>query len=110
MRKTNKTPSKTQTKIGTARSEPRSGKSRSKGARTLSQHDAVPPATSKAEQVLKLLRRNKGASLNELQRITGWQTHSVRGFLSGTVKKRLQLNLTSTREDGGERRYMILDA
>jgi len=37
---------------------------------------------------------------------TGWQAHSVRGFLSGTVKKKLELAGTTTREDG-VRRYRL---
>lgn len=65
---------------------------------------------SKCDQVLKLLRRNKGASLAELQEVTGWQAHSVRGFLSGTVKKRMGLSLFSVKPDKGDRRYMISEA
>ena len=64
----------------------------------------------KRDQVLALLRRNKGASVAELRDATGRQAHSVRGFLSGTVKKRLGLSLTSIKEDGGERRYLIGEA
>lgn len=71
---------------------------------------ALGQAPSKCDQVLKLLRRNKGASLAELQEVTGWQAHSVRGFLSGTVKKRMGLSLSSVKSDKGERRYMIGEA
>jgi hypothetical protein len=63
--------------------------------------------TSKHDAVLKLLRSNKGATIRELQRATGWQPHSVRGFLSGTVKKRLGLTLESEQGKSGERRYSI---
>jgi hypothetical protein len=38
---------------------------------------------------------------------TGWQAHSVRGFLSGTVSKRMGLNLVSAKRDDGERRYSL---
>ncbi|MGV8996869.1 MAG: DUF3489 domain-containing protein [Parvibaculaceae bacterium] len=62
---------------------------------------------SKSEQVLKLLRRKKGASLAEMQEATGWQAHSVRGFLSGTVKKRMGLPLQSEQSEKGGRRYLI---
>jgi hypothetical protein len=62
-------------------------------------------STSKSDQVLLLLRRKGGASIAELQKQTGWQPHSVRGFLSGTVKKKLGLELLSERTEKGERRY-----
>lgn len=70
----------------------------------------VAPAKSKCDQVLQLLHRNKGASLAELQEATGWQAHSVRGFLSGIVKKRMGLHLSSDKPDHGERRYTIEEA
>lgn len=38
---------------------------------------------------------------------TGWQPHSVRGFLSGTVRKKMGLNVTSTKGDDGERNYSV---
>ena len=62
---------------------------------------------SKASAILKLLHRKNGASLAELQKATGWQSHSVRGFLSGTVKTRLGLQLQSERTGKGMRRYLI---
>ncbi len=66
-----------------------------------------PGTKSKQDTVLQLLRRPSGASTAELEKATGWQAHSVRGFLSGTVKKRLQLPLSSERSENGVRRYMI---
>lgn len=65
---------------------------------------------SKHDQILGLLRRKQGASLEEMQKTCGWQAHSVRGFLAGTVKKRLGLKLNSERRDGGGRRYTIVVA
>ena len=62
---------------------------------------------SKAAKVLELLRRPDGASLREIMKSTGWQAHSVRGFLSGTVSKRMGLNLVSAKSDDGERRYSL---
>lgn len=62
---------------------------------------------SKASKILKLLRRKGGTTIAEIEKATGWQPHSVRGFLSGTVKKRLGLNLTSEKSPDGRRRYMI---
>ena len=62
---------------------------------------------SKKDTVLRLLRRQNGASIAELAEATAWQSHSVRGFLTATVKKRLELPLVSTKEPGGERRYHV---
>jgi len=64
-------------------------------------------AGSKQANVIELLRRPQGASLSEMQKATGWQAHSVRGALSGTLKKKLDLSITSERTDSGERRYRI---
>jgi hypothetical protein len=62
---------------------------------------------SKAAKVLGLLRRPGGASLKELMKATGWLAHSVRGFLSGTVAKRMKLKLVSAKNEDGERRYSL---
>lgn len=62
---------------------------------------------TKSAQALALLRRSNGATLEELMAATGWQAHSVRGFLSGTVRKKLELTLQS-RGSGTERRYWIV--
>ena len=62
---------------------------------------------SKAAKVLDLLKRAEGATLGELMKATGWQAHSVRGFLSGTVSKKLGLAVTSTKVEDGERTYSI---
>ena len=62
---------------------------------------------SKAATVLDLLKRPDGATLAELMKATGWQAHSVRGFLSGTVSKKLGLAVTSTKAEDGERTYTV---
>lgn len=61
---------------------------------------AKPPASTKAETILGLLRRPKGASIPEMADATGWQYHSVRGFLSGELKKKRSLGVLSDRVDG----------
>ena len=66
------------------------------------------PKSSKHDALLKLLRSNKGATLPQMQKVTGWQPHSIRGFLSGTVKKRLGLALKSEQCKDGERRYQVI--
>lgn len=64
--------------------------------------------STKQESVLALLSSADGATLSDLMDATGWQQHSVRGFLAGTVKKKLGLTLTSSKEDGDLRRYRIV--
>lgn len=76
-----------------------------KSRKTSSQSASLPG--SKHDQILALLRRKQGASLEEMQKASGWQAHSVRGFLSGTVKKRLGLKVQSSKSKNGERRYAI---
>lgn len=62
---------------------------------------------TKTDLVLKKLRAGKGASIEQLVEATGWQAHSVRGFLSATVRKKLDLPLVSDVGKDGIRRYRI---
>jgi hypothetical protein len=62
---------------------------------------------SKTNQVLDLLRQPGGVTAKELMETTGWQAHSVRGFLSGTVGKKMGLTVTSSKSEHGERSYSI---
>jgi len=62
---------------------------------------------SKAAKILELLKRPGGATSKELMKATGWQPHSVRGFLSGTVGKKMGLTVTSTKGEDGERSYAV---
>jgi hypothetical protein len=62
---------------------------------------------SKAAKVLDLLKGPDGATLAELMKATGWQAHSVRGFLSGTVGKKMGLTVASAKPEGDERRYSV---
>jgi Protein of unknown function (DUF3489) len=62
---------------------------------------------TKQERMLTLLSRPEGASIAEMMQATDWRQHSVRGFLAGTVKKKLGFSLTSLKPDGGVRRYRI---
>jgi Protein of unknown function (DUF3489) len=55
---------------------------------------------TKQEAVLGLLRRPQGATIAAIREATGWQRHSVRGFLAGVVRKRLKLKLGSDKVDG----------
>ncbi len=57
--------------------------------------------------MLTLLSQPEGASIEEMMQATDWQQHSVRGFLAGTVKKKLGFPLTSLKPNDGVRRYHI---
>ena len=63
-------------------------------------------AATKTEKVIALLRRPEGATLKALMTATGWQPHSVRGFISAQLSKRMGLRVKSYRRDG-ERVYRI---
>jgi hypothetical protein len=62
---------------------------------------------SKTSTILDLLKRPGGATSKQLMKATGWLPHSVRGFLSGTVRKKMGLIVTSAKNDGGERTYSV---
>ena len=81
----------------------RAGKSaasstRTKPSKAPSARTAKTP--SKHDTLLKLLRQDKGTTLDALVKSSGWQKHSVRGFLAGTVRKKLKLPLVSEKIDG----------
>ena len=61
---------------------------------------ALPRDASKAAQVLRLLARPQGATVQDIMAATGWQAHSVRGFISGNLVKRRKLNVRSLKLDG----------
>lgn len=62
---------------------------------------------SKTQKVLDLLKRPGGVTLQELMKATGWQPHSVRGFLSGNIGKKMGLDVTSTKGEDRECNYSI---
>jgi Protein of unknown function (DUF3489) len=62
---------------------------------------------SKTAKILDLLKRPGGATSKELMKATGWLPHSVRGFLSGTVRKKMGLTVASAKGQDGERTYSL---
>ena len=67
----------------------------------------VPREGSKTAIILDLIRRPKGATLEELMAAADWQAHSVRGFLSAVIGKKLGLKLESSKREDGNRVYQI---
>jgi len=62
---------------------------------------------SKTGRILDLLKRPGGVTSKELMKATGWQPHSVRGFLSGTIGKKMGLTVVSSKGEDGERSYSV---
>ena len=83
---------------------------RSSSSQDLKRHPGRNPAQSdtKMAQILALLRSSTGTTIEAMAKVTGWQQHSVRGFLSGVVRNKLGLNLVSEAGEAG-RRYRIED-
>jgi hypothetical protein len=55
----------------------------------------------KRAMLIKLLERSSGATIDEIAEVTGWQRHSIRGMMSGVLKKRIGLSLASEKEERG---------
>ena len=56
---------------------------------------------SKQDEIIAMLRRPEGATVDEVASATGWQRHTVRGVFSGTLKKKLGLTIASAKEERG---------
>ena len=75
--------------------------------RELSKDEPQAARETKHGRLVALLNQPNGASIEEMMQATDWQQHSVRGFLAGTAKRKLGLDLTSFKSDGEVRRYRI---
>ena len=79
-----------------------------RASRRMTTEASRPPRKDNKQQIcLALLSRSEGASIEQLQKATGWQPHSVRGFLAGAVKRKLGMALVSEKTEGQPRRYRI---
>ena len=80
---------------------------RGRTTQSASRRKAPLSKTTKQDEVLAMLRRANGASIDEIVAATDWQPHSARGFLSGAVKKRLGIDVVSDKGDDDVRRYYV---
>lgn len=84
----------------------RIAKSKNKRARAKQLNIQSREGTKKAA-VLALIERSQGATLAEIQKATGWQAHSVRGFISATIGNKMGLAVESLRREDGQRVYRL---
>jgi hypothetical protein len=82
-------------------------------ARAKRSQQPIPPASppikvTRADMMIGMMRADGGATAQALAEAAGWQVHSVRGFIAGTLKKRSDLIVTATRSDGVTR-YSVAD-
>ncbi len=104
MSKAKKTKTLKVSKDGTVKA-PKAAKRATSAARKIK--STAEPKSNKTTQMVELLRRENGATLDELVAFTGWNANSVRGFLSGTVGKKMGLKVESTKSEDSKRKYQI---
>jgi hypothetical protein len=82
---------------------------KAKAAKQATAKDATPTARdgSKKAIVLDMLKRPEGATLADIMSATAWQPHSVRGFISGSLGKKMGLKIESAKRDDGQRAYKL---
>ncbi len=77
------------------------------GAKTAATKSRKTRAGTKQAALIAMLRRPEGATIDEIRRETGWLAHTVRGVLSGALKKKLGLTINSEKVKGRGRTYRI---
>jgi hypothetical protein len=107
--KTKTAPATAPTKAGVAKRRASVAASKPKSGRKAPPAKKATPARhgSKTAKILDLLKRPDGVTLKELIKATGWQAHSVRGFLSGAVGKKMGTPAESSKRADGERAYRL---
>jgi hypothetical protein len=82
---------------------------KAKAAKKATAKDAAPTTRdgSKKAIVLDMLKRPEGATLADIMSATAWQAHSVRGFISGSLGKKMGLKIESAKRDDGQRAYKL---
>lgn len=106
---TKSAPAKATTKVRVAKARPRGAPTKAKLARKAARTKKTAPARrgTKSAKILELLKRPGGVTLKDLMKATGWQAHSVRGFLSGTLRKKMGTPFESSKRADGERTYRV---
>ena len=87
----------------TKKSKARRGGKKSKPAKA----SRAPRTDTKQAQLIAMLERTKGASIEEIAEAFGWQHHTVRGAIAGALKKKLGLDIVSEKDDRRGRVYRI---
>ena len=101
-----KKPRRAAPRANAAPNAPKKATQRRKGATGAKKAGSVRKGT-KTAKILGLLARPRGATVKEIMQATGWQPHSVRGFLSGVVSKQMRLKLRTAKDDSGVLRYAV---
>jgi hypothetical protein len=94
---------KASTKKGSAKAQRAAKKEAKPASKKASNKDSVPREFSKKAIVLDILRSKDGATMAEIAKATGWQNHSIRGFISGNLTKKMGLTVESKKNETGER-------
>jgi hypothetical protein len=100
-----KSPKKSAKKPRSARDVPANTKSTK--VAPLSSSPRKPRENTKQAKLIALLRRPGGTTIADLAKATGWQNHTVRGVLSGTLKQKLGMTITSEKPEGEDRVYRL---
>ena len=99
---------KSKLKAGSRPAARKTGKSKIQARSVAMSRKSAPRPDTKHARIIAILRSPAGATIAAITTATGWQTHSVRGFLAGVVRKKLGLNLVAEQTDKG-RVYRIRD-
>ncbi len=101
-------PAKSTTKTATRKTAKRSNSKKRDGSESASRRAPSPArAGTKLASPISLLSRKDGATIADLMKATGWQAHSVRGAISGNLKKKLGLGVISEKVEGRGRVYRV---
>jgi len=99
--------SSTTAKSSNAKTTGKSATAKSNSIKSGASDDLHTARVTKHDRILTLLSQREGATVPEMMEATGWQQHSVRGFLAGTVKKKLGFTITTSKDSGELRRYRV---